>query len=766
MKKIVSVFVSLSIALSLAFSSFPAAAAGEDYSSTIVGWWDQLLYGIVNGSGNNSIIQTGAGWISSGSVCPSSDDGHHHASSLPKGTMGYDADGGYYTYARCTACGDQFKYYSSDLKAQQTSAGAGRDFDSVSSEGSFIVQMKHDYLEYYASQRNGLYYCSHKSGSNLSYLPSSSVSLSNDHLSFIGFPPSGSSSFGFYRAHFHFTFNVSVDGFYSYLPDLKISSFSAISSSDNVSSLPLVDESWFSDTSVRYSEGSIISREGVFYPSTFINSSDYYFKHLSFSVNAPRLKVVPLSGLVNIHTDPNYGDNTRAGASSGYYGSTTSSLTDNSVKIVDESSNTIYNPVTGDTTNITSWNYDYSDRSYNVVTESGDTVTVTYGDTNVTIKEGDTIYNIYYIFPSSGVGGEDTHVHSWELTEEKYTYCTLPGEAIYTCSTCGETKTESLKVLGHTWKVLREVHTQYDDSGELTQEGYILYECERCGEQYKAESGGVPPGTNEPSGPGSSGPVVSSGSRVFQNSLPSITQNYGNDGHTGTDVVPNTGGSDFVVAHSEGEVVWVQTGQSNNQGSSGDLSYGNSVKIKHSNGYYTLYAHLASCMVSKGDHVYRGQVLGLMGNTGNSYGAHLHFEVRDSSDSQINSDPYINADLPNFEGGGSSSGSGSSGGGSGGWLSSLGNLIGSIFGGIGEIFNAAIAKILDVLSGLVEIVTGKLADVVSSILSIFEVIPQMFGGFMDFLGSAFSFIPAEIVTLLTFGVAAVVLIGILKAVRR
>lgn len=478
------------------------------------------------------------------------------------------------------------------------------------------------------------------------------------------------------------------------------------------------------------------------------------------------MKVVPLSGLVNIHTDPNYGDNTRAGSSSGYYGSATSSLTDNSVKIVDESSNTIYNPVTGDTTNIQTWNYDYSDRSYNVVTESGDTVTVTYGDTNVTIKEGDTIYNIYYILPSSGVGGEDTHVHSWELTEEKYTYCTLPGEAIYTCSTCGETKTESLKVLGHTWKVLREVHTQYDDSGELTQEGYILYECERCGEQYKAESGGVPPGTNEPSGPGSSGSVTTTSSRVFQNSLPSITQNYGNDGHTGTDVVPNTGGSDFVVAHSEGEVVWVQTGQSNNQGSTDDLSYGNAVKIKHSNGYYTLYAHLASTMVKQGDHVYRGQVLGLMGNTGNSYGAHLHFEVRDSSDSQINSDPYINADLPNFEGGGSSSGSGSGGGGSGGWLSSLGNLIGSIFGGIGEIFNAAIAKILDVLSGFVEIITGKLSDVVSSVLSIFEVIPQMFGGFLDFLGSAFSFIPSEIVTLLTFGVAAVVLIGILKAVRR
>ncbi len=486
--------------------------------------------------------------------------------------------------------------------------------------------------------------------------------------------------------------------------------------------------------------------------------------NFSLSVNPPRLQVIPVSGLVDIHNDPDYGDGTRAGSYYGYYGDFSSSFTDNSVQIVDETNNTIYNPVTGDTTNIQSWNYDYSDRSYNLITDSGNTITVTYGDENVTINEGDTTYNIYYIIPSSGIGG-GSHVHDWELTEEKYTYCTLPGEAIYTCKSCGETKTESLGVLGHTWKIVKEVHTQYDETGQLVQEGFILYECDRCSEQYKADSGGVPPGTNQPSGPGASEPVISTGSRVFQNSQPLITQNYGNDGHTGTDVVPNTGGADFVVAHSEGDVVWVQTGQSNNQGSSGNLSYGNAVKIKHSNGYYTLYAHLASCMVKTGDHVYRGQALGLMGNTGNSYGAHLHFEVRDSSDSHVNSDPYINADLPDFDGGGTAVSPGNSGS-SGGWLSSLGDLLGSIIGGIGKIFNAAISKILDVLSGLVEIVTGKLADVVSSVLSIFEVIPTLFGGFLDFLGSAFSFIPSEIVTILTFGVAAVVMIGILKAVRR
>jgi murein DD-endopeptidase MepM/ murein hydrolase activator NlpD len=57
-------------------------------------------------------------------------------------------------------------------------------------------------------------------------------------------------------------------------------------------------------------------------------------------------------------------------------------------------------------------------------------------------------------------------------------------------------------------------------------------------------------------------------------------------------------------------------------------SYGNVVVVRHNNGLETLYAHLSQRKVKPGDYVQSGQLIGLGGNTGRSYGAHLHFEVR------------------------------------------------------------------------------------------------------------------------------------------
>lgn len=58
-------------------------------------------------------------------------------------------------------------------------------------------------------------------------------------------------------------------------------------------------------------------------------------------------------------------------------------------------------------------------------------------------------------------------------------------------------------------------------------------------------------------------------------------------------------------------------------------SYGNYCIIDHGNGYSTLYAHQRQLpLVQVGDTVSKGQVIGYVGNTGNSFGAHLHFELR------------------------------------------------------------------------------------------------------------------------------------------
>nr|CAI9752016.1 peptidase [Caudoviricetes sp.] len=150
------------------------------------------------------------------------------------------------------------------------------------------------------------------------------------------------------------------------------------------------------------------------------------------------------------------------------------------------------------------------------------------------------------------------------------------------------------------------------------------------------------------SGSSSEGGSVSTNTkcRVLQTRKAQITQHYGNGGHTGTDLVGEPNSLDGIVAHTAGTVIWTQTGFGNAPGTSGNASYGNAVKIKHSNGYATLYAHMEYISVETGQTVKQGQKIGYMGNTGNSYGAHLHFEVRNQNDNTINSEPYLNANLP------------------------------------------------------------------------------------------------------------------------
>ena len=57
-------------------------------------------------------------------------------------------------------------------------------------------------------------------------------------------------------------------------------------------------------------------------------------------------------------------------------------------------------------------------------------------------------------------------------------------------------------------------------------------------------------------------------------------------------------------------------------------SYGNLALIRHENGYVTAYAHAERFVVSKGDHVARGQVIGYVGQSGDVSSPQLHFEVR------------------------------------------------------------------------------------------------------------------------------------------
>lgn len=118
-----------------------------------------------------------------------------------------------------------------------------------------------------------------------------------------------------------------------------------------------------------------------------------------------------------------------------------------------------------------------------------------------------------------------------------------------------------------------------------------------------------------------------------------ITQHYGHNGHKGVDL----GATDDrkVYANADGTVEAIQTGIPNAQGSTGTRSWGNFVLIKHPNGYKTRYAHLAKVLVKVGQHVTAGQQIGVQGNTGNSYGTHLHYELYDKLGTRINPEAYI-----------------------------------------------------------------------------------------------------------------------------
>lgn len=133
-------------------------------------------------------------------------------------------------------------------------------------------------------------------------------------------------------------------------------------------------------------------------------------------------------------------------------------------------------------------------------------------------------------------------------------------------------------------------------------------------------------------------------SRILQKGINRITQGYGLK-HKAVDIGRSHLTGEPIIAHSAGKVVLCQKGQKNNKGATGSASYGNYVKIDHGNGYTTLYAHLEKVNVIVGQKVAKGQVIGTMGNTGNSYGMHLHFEVR-LDNKHIDPTPYLEADLP------------------------------------------------------------------------------------------------------------------------
>lgn len=136
--------------------------------------------------------------------------------------------------------------------------------------------------------------------------------------------------------------------------------------------------------------------------------------------------------------------------------------------------------------------------------------------------------------------------------------------------------------------------------------------------------------------------------RVLKSKKCEITQYYSNN-HKAIDIVGKDYTLDYVIAHSDGIIDIIQDGYGNMKGSTGNKGYGNFIKLKHEEEFYTLYAHMKKGLnFKKGDIVKKGTVLGYMSDSGNAYGAHLHFEIFNKTN-RINPLPYLNEKLPKQE---------------------------------------------------------------------------------------------------------------------
>lgn len=110
--------------------------------------------------------------------------------------------------------------------------------------------------------------------------------------------------------------------------------------------------------------------------------------------------------------------------------------------------------------------------------------------------------------------------------------------------------------------------------------------------------------------------VVGTGSFIFPVNSRNYTQ-YFWYGHPGLD-----------IALAEGSAVYAADTGTVTYASWNIHGYGNLIVVNHGNGYETFYGHLNGFNVVPGQVVTKGQVIGTTGNTGNSSGPHIHFEIR------------------------------------------------------------------------------------------------------------------------------------------
>lgn len=206
---------------------------------------------------------------------------------------------------------------------------------------------------------------------------------------------------------------------------------------------------------------------------------------------------------------------------------------------------------------------------------------------------------------------------------------------------CDQKQSELTSLVNETNKVIAEL--SQDESAKQSESNQIAAERKKADSaidtwykkyyedlaKQKSSGGG---GAGSSGGGAGSGGYISKGNFTWP--VPSCTtissgygwRNIGNgqEFHKGVDISRSGIYGAAIVAADSGRVIQSNFGQYG----SGYGGYGNVVAIDHGGGYSTRYGHCSSLVVSTGQIVQKGQVIAYVGSSGQSTGAHLHFEIR------------------------------------------------------------------------------------------------------------------------------------------
>lgn len=475
-----AVFMALVFAFSVAMPSFAAEATYISKDS----FWNWI-------AGTNGVLQKVVAYSLGAGVCAKSEDTYHHADTYTK-----DLGDGRFNCI-CSYCGKDFVASASDLQQTYDAQVDTLPASGVDSDGYLYWYPAFKYGKYLPYRKNTervLYWGNTDLVSTFTPIDMSvDVSWDENCSHFVQKPLESTFQINGSDFYFYFSDVVPIDGYYLVPFNVREVGFWLNSYGTRGDVTP--EDVRYPSSPTYFAQGVSFSPE-IHYWGDSTAALSYYDRRFYYYP----VKIKPLSGLIDPVGDPTYNINTRPISITGDYGI----IDDNGQlikvegdSIVNETNKTVYNPVTDTSNNVTEWNYDYSTRTYNITLDNGTTQTITYGDEHITIVEGDTVYNVYYITEGQQPTGCE---HNWEEISSTPATCLEAGSRVVTCSLCNVTKTETIPAAGHIWVVKDHVLTEYDETGNVVVQGYTIYKCSVCGDEHRDDGGAGPPVAEDPTG--------------------------------------------------------------------------------------------------------------------------------------------------------------------------------------------------------------------------------------------------------------------------